>query len=191
MTFDYERDDREGGTPVKGSGDGLAGAFNMAVGGNVAEGFVLAGLLLSNSIAEPQSRDATINGYSVASESKPRELGKTDLGGLGLLADWYIDPKGGWHVMGALFLAGLNGAGSRKIGVDYDDGTTVFERADSERQSGGFGAMIGGGYEWWIGEQWSLGPIVQLAYASTQSQKQDWKHTVLAAPTVLLGITYH
>lgn len=191
MTFDYERDDRDDGVPVKGSADGGASAFDLAVGGNVADGLALAGVLLGNSIAEPLSRDAKIDGYSVASSGNPRELAQTDFGGLGILADWYPDPEGGWHVMGALFLASLQAKGSREIGVEDENGETFYEPAADERESGGFGVMIGGGYEWWLGEEWSLGPIVRLAYASTQSQEQDWKHTILVAPSVLLGVTYH
>lgn len=191
MMFDYERDDRDDGTPVKGSGDGPSSAIDLAIGGNVADGFALAGVILANGIAEPQSRDATIDGYEVATSKRPRELGNTVFGGIGILADWYIDPEDGWHVMGALFLASLQAEDSREIGVEYDDGTTEFLRAGEKRESGGLGVMIGGGYEWWIGREWSLGPIVRLAYGSTRSQEQDWKHTILAAPSVLLGITHH
>lgn len=102
----------------------------LALGGNVADGLVVAGAIHTS-----QTR-STFNG-----SSKPVHDATAAGTQLGVLVDWYPKPTDGWHV-GAM--AGL--------------GVVGIAEADIADASGlGFGGVLLGGYEWWIGQQWSLG----------------------------------
>lgn len=191
MAFDYSRDDREGGVPVAGSAADAATAFEFAIGGSVAPGFVLAGIISASGINAPESEDATINGVPIASASRPEELGNTTYGLIGVMGDWYIDPKQGFHVQGALGIAGVAFAeeSGRLHDVTVDDEPRVV-RATGKHDAGGFGVMVGAGYEFWVGSQVGIGPLLRFDYGSAQSEKKDWQHNAWAL-SLLATLTYH
>jgi hypothetical protein len=59
---------------------------------------------------------------------------------------------------------------------------------------GGLGFMLGGGYEWFIAEQWSLGGVVRMTYGAVETDRSDserWSYSALAIPEVLFTATYH
>lgn len=102
----------------------------LAIGGNVGEGLVVAGAI----------QTATTRQTFEGSPPPSREASAT-VGQLGVLVDWFPDATGGWHVGG---LAGL--------------GTVQITDADVPTSSGAsFGGALFGGYDFWIGPQWSLG----------------------------------
>jgi len=53
---------------------------------------------------------------------------------------------------------------------------------------------LGGGYEWWVGEQWGIGVLGRLTYASltwtSDSNTIETRHGVVV-PAVLFTATYH
>jgi hypothetical protein len=64
---------------------------------------------------------------------------------IGVMLDYYPDPRGGLHVGGTL------GAGRANVYVER-----------GERTEAGLGLMMGGGYDAWVGEQWSLGIAARM-----------------------------
>jgi hypothetical protein len=91
----------------------------------------------------------------------------------GLFADYYPAPTGGLHVM-----AGLN----------YSVFKFALENGESSAAASGVGLFGGLGYEWWIGKEWSVGPLARVHWASVSDT--GGKTSVLA-PVLLLGFTYH
>lgn len=58
--------------------------------------------------------------------------------------------------------------------------------------SAGIGAMIGGGYEWWIAHQWSLGIIARATAGRVEYSDYEGSHLqVIVIPAILGGVTYH
>jgi hypothetical protein len=55
--------------------------------------------------------------------------------------------------------------------------------------------MIGGGYEWWIGEQWSLGLLARLQYFNVNGHPDSTDDVDVEAsfivPALMMSITYH
>ena len=110
---------------------GLNSDTLLAIGGNVGEGLVVAG-----AVHAAQTRN-TFEGSPSTPDRKATALS----GQLGVLVDWFPDPTGGWHAGG---LVGL--------------GVVGISDADIADSSGvGLGAALFGGYDFWIGPQWSLG----------------------------------
>jgi hypothetical protein len=72
---------------------------------------------------------------------------------LGVLVDWYPRPDDGWHVGAALGIAGI----------------TLTETALDDAVGGAFSATVLGGYDWWIGPQWSLGLAAVVAASPSTS----------------------
>lgn len=135
---------------------GLASGGGFAIGGTIARGLALAGTLrseMTTATFQGGPFDGAIlvsrAGASTASASTNAIAAAVEIG---LLADWYPNPAGGWHV-------GVSGG----LG-----GTTVTNLANNGSMVGlgGSGSLFGG-YDWWIGPSWSLGLMVVGSAAST------------------------
>jgi len=163
-------------------------------------------------IATTSERDSTINGWGVApdfwiggsptpglaigvtfsgvSASEPHaDISEADsIGGerltgdlhgtltysiFGLFADYYPAPTRGLH-----FMAGLN----------YSVLQLTADSGEKSVPASGFGLFGGLGYEWWIGDEWSVGPLARLHWASVSD---DGGSTSVLSPVLLLGFTYH
>lgn len=165
-------------------------AIEFGMGGTVGNGFVIGGRLMG------------VGGQSLELESPE---GSTNVpGGLTystvqLFADWYVDPESGLHIEGAL----------GPVGLSYDP--TVGEdddyRNDDDETIDGFGGSLGVGWEGWIGEQWSLGGMFRLNWAtfagdvsassddrvlnSTAFGDGDTGRIIAVAPMLMLTGTFH
>lgn len=118
----------EGSASVTGLGSG--GMF--AIGGTPLPGLVIAGTLGSS----------TLRGKF---KGRPPEEAEEDASAasamLGVLVDWFPLPEDGWHVGAALGFAGI----------------TLTDSAIADAVGPAFSAKLFGGYDWWVGPQWSLG----------------------------------
>jgi hypothetical protein len=152
------------GPLVSAQASGLGIPSELAFGGTPAPGLVLA--VGNSGVAFPNPEDE-------------RGAGQLAFNAWGPLVDYYPDPRLGLHVqVSALFVYGLS---SRKDDVEAAYGP-------------GWGAMLGGGYEWWIAEQWSLGVVLRANYyAVTLEGRNTGLETDVRAvvPAVLFAATYH
>ncbi len=98
---------------------------------------------------------------------------------LGIFGDYYFDDTKGFH------LQAMMGAASAQV---QDNTSTSSDNATMN----GLGLAFGLGYDFWVGEQWSIGPEARVMWASLKNSKSDIdeKYTVWA-PTLLFSVTYH
>jgi outer membrane autotransporter protein len=148
--------------------------FEAVFGGTVAPGFVLGAALIGHAASEPT---VEIDGNEQTAENTTLQLST-----LGLLAQYYFDPKSGFYVQA---LIGLGTANSR-----YDaNGISV-----ESKSSSGIALGVGAGYDFWIGDQWSMGPEFRVLYANMKYEGSDTeaKRTDEAVvPTLALTFTLH
>lgn len=140
-----------GSNDVKATYKGWGPAFELLLGGTLGSGFVLGGGFVGQDVSEPdlevESRSVNVSG-TVEDQS----LGILTIGPF---IDWYPDPKGGAHV-GVMI-------GPAEVGLQDDDG----------QSSTGLGGSLFGGYDFWIGDQWSLGLEGRVVAASTEHTRND------------------
>lgn len=159
-----------------GSGVGLASEF--ALGGTVAPGLALGGGIYGISISSPE--------YEPDDGGDKIEGDTLVLSSIGPFIDYYFDPNGGGHIQASL-----------GIGVAQQGEGDL----DSAYTGTGFAFMVGGGYEWWVGEQWSLGVLGRIQYFSVSGHPDDDFGAISAdeidveatffVPAILLSLTYH
>ena len=124
----------EGSASVKGLGSG----GHLALGGTPVPGLVIAGTLGADTLR------GTFKGRPRDAQEEDASMSRASLG---VLVDWYPMPEDGWHVGVSLAFAGI----------------TLRDAAIKDSVGGTFAAKIFGGYDWWIGPQWSLGTSAVLA----------------------------
>lgn len=152
------------GLSVESDTSGVGIPSELAFGGTLAPGLVLG-----------------LGNYGVvfpAPESE-RDPGQLAFNAWGPFLDYYFDPRSGAHVEGGvMFVYGLS---SEKDEVESAYGP-------------GYGLMLGAGYEWWVGEQWSVGAILRATYYAVRLEGSDTglESDVKAfVPALLFGATYH
>lgn len=147
-------------------------APDIWIGGSPTPGLAIGVTLNGVSVPDPHldATAADTGGLGPVSGEAP---GTLTYSVFGLFADYYPDPTAGLH-----FMAGLN----------Y---SVMQFKADSGVESdpaSGVGLMGGMGYEWWIGRDWSVGPVARLHWASVSDVGG---RTSVLSPVFLLGFTYH
>ena len=155
--------------------------FELARGGTPAPGLVIGGGLYLGGTGRPRFRSLMVNGYS---------RGGVDPQGvsfvlLGPMVDWYVNPKKGWHVQGALGIAAMHADPF----VDSNRPRDVTR----SRDLGGFGVLFGGGCDLWVSDQWSLGALLRLTYVTAETNRsapERWSYQALA-PELLFSATFH
>jgi hypothetical protein len=174
---------------------GIASSSDLAIGGTFAPGWVLGGGVFTVDLLASTLRtrrnttgaNASTAGDSTASDSAliPAELdpGLRDLVLIGPFLDWYPNPRGGFHALGALGVSLLT---PRVFG----DSATQ----QSKYLAVGGGLILGTGYDVWVDEEWSIGVLGQLGI-SILGGKDDagdaWTHVITTSPSLSIEITYH
>jgi hypothetical protein len=108
---------------------------------------------------------------------------------IGPFADWYVDPDGGWHVEAAIGLAAIQ-AGK---GTPTEIGGTSYTFPSDDESGTGVSLLAGVGYEWWVGEQVSMGMLARLQYVSGSVKATgDTESTSVkvVVPAILGTLTY-
>ena len=146
-------------------------AIDIMFGGTPADGLVIGGALAAGPIPEPKTE---IDGDRVDLDNDVERAFSI----LGVLFQWYPDPKTGLHLQGILGLASVDES-------NHSD-------SDDDFQAGGGAIAVGGGYEWFVGTQWSLGLTARIAAASLvrNDDVAEETHSVIA-PSLLFGATFH
>ncbi len=171
------------GVRVEGTPSGTGAAFDLLVGGSPMPGLILGGGGFLTYVPNPRADNmkATVGGFLNLDGDV-----KFDGATVALLApfvDYYPDAHGGLHFTAAIGVALLS----------MGDGTLVNSTYQPFRNHGavGAGASGGVGYEWWVGDRWSVGVLGRLAYAAPSGDDNDqteWQHH-LWLPALLITAT--
>ncbi len=146
---------------------GFAIGSELLLGGTPADGLVLGGGLLYSQVSDPTyefgNAEATLDGTMFIVSTS-------------FFAQYYFDPTKGAHVQAMI------GYG----GIDF---------VSQDGQSGGndpvgLNLAIGGGYDFWIGSEWSVGPFLRIQYASMSPSDVEVSYSYLF-PTLGASFTYH
>ncbi len=93
----------------------------------------------------------------------------------GPYVDYYIDPTSGFHVLGAIGYAAVN----------------LGNKSSSSNASTGFSLGLGAGYDWWVGDEWSIGVLGRFTSAHMSQENNGGTATDNAiSPTILASFTY-
>jgi hypothetical protein len=148
---------------VKAESSGFGGFLDAAFGGSLSESLVVGAALHS------------LGAFSATTELDGQNLDRqhsTFVQVVGVLLDYYPDPRRGLHI-------GMTvGSGSADIVVNADEET-----------SSGVGLAMRLGYDFWVGEQWSVGPALGLLFVAGASDELGNHRAV--APTLTLTALYH
>lgn len=160
----------------QGTVSGFGTASEIAVGGTLGRGFVLGGGIYGCSVL-------TTTFEYTRGTPPPDELRRPDnFSIVGLMGDWYFNPRRGFHAQAALGLAALSGVGAET------------QRIRDRRAAVGGGVMLGIGHEWWVSDEWGIG-ILGRVTAGVVTEKDDlgerWFHLVAASPSILFSATFH
>ncbi len=174
------RFEREGVEPLElydETASGTAALTELAVGYALTTGFVLALAVNTASAPSPSAPNPGVG-------TGDNDFRLTHLTVAGPMVDVYPVPTLGLH------LQGLVGVGIGVVGETL----LVPERPKLRSHTAtGWGFGLGIGYEWWIADDWGLGLLARVNYASTSGpdvDSNDWSHGFLA-PGLLLTLTYN
>lgn len=129
---------------TSGKGQGGSGLFDVNVGYSIKPGLAIGGGLYIEQVVSPKVKFGNVdvsNDYSVGT-----------LAMIGPMIDWYPEARGGFHLGGVLGAARL----------------TVKDSANNQLDNspiGGGGAFFIG-YDWWVGDEWSIGVEARLLGAT-------------------------
>jgi hypothetical protein len=150
-------------------------AIDLAFGGTPVPGLVIGGGIYGSG-----------GGASWESGGTTTKIDSSTLSTLGPFIDWYPNPKDGWHLTGMIGFSRFLFSQNNVVDVTSTVGGAV---------------MVGGGYEFWIGREWSLGILGRLQYAQAQMNDLTFNGVALTTgssvkvsaivPALLLGLTYH
>ena len=147
---------------------GGVGASDLWIGGTPTPGLAMGAAI---SVLGLNSSRRTVDDRRVSGDV----TGGSGL--LGYFVDVFPEPERGFHFGGALGIA----SGSAKV----KDGPREFE-------GGGLGLEAWGGYDFWVGPQWSLGGMARLLGSVTRDKKDDVNYeSSLGALTLSFTALYH
>lgn len=164
------------GTSLRGRSTG--GALDLAFGGTVASGLVVAGTMGFHSATMRLERD----GVPVSSDTVVR----SSL--IGAMLAFYPDPRRGLFVQGGL--------GFATVGVD----DLVVQNAPSSGRTrttldasnlDGFGGFVAAGHEWFVSEQWSVGLAGRIDALWAETNSAAAVEARVISPSVRVTLTFH
>jgi outer membrane autotransporter protein len=122
---------------------GFTTGFDLLLGGSPMPGLVIGGGLLGATTSDPKIEVGDFEGEGD---------GTLIFGAAAAFANYYFDPQQGLHIQGLV-------------------GFAFLDSVSSEGQSGGndptgIGLGLGVGYDFWISDEWSIGPFGRILYGS-------------------------
>lgn len=155
---------------LKGGG----AVFSIGIGGTLAPGLVLGGLFIGHGFVEP---DVEIDDQGTTDTADNTTF---SVSAVGLFVQYYIDPMSGFYLQG--FLGYVSAKSTYEVnGLDFESEDTT-----------GFGFGVGLGYDFWVADQWSIGPEFRLLYAQVKYEGDgpDEEDT-LVIPALSFTGTFH
>jgi hypothetical protein len=161
------------GPTFPGKVDAGGGAFTLeiSVGGALSPGLILAGSFTTHNVGNAKLTNDT------RSYRPPHD---PSLSMLAAMIDVYPNPKGGFHLGGAL------GFASFRVRADTD------AHASSDGQNG-FGIAPHVGYEWWVGNYWGIGVLGRFIFARTEGDyaADGREKDTVTGGAILFSATYN
>lgn len=136
--------------------DGGGLGVEVTIGGTPAAGLVIGGMWLIQSIG-----DAVVVPKDGGEETTLENGFLISL--MAAVLDWYPWADGGFHFGGGL--GWLLASGRLPA-----DSIATTELGIERIGGGGWGLTIHAGYDFWIGEQWSLGPALRFVFGGTHGE---------------------
>lgn len=147
---------------------GSGGALDLWLGGTPIPGLALGGALTGFGIGSDRRR---VDGQTISGDLTGAS------GMLGFFADAYPDPEAGFHFGGAL--------GVVSASTEIKDG-------GRKLRGGGVGLQAFGGYDFWVGDQWTIGGMARLIGSLTRETHDEAKYqTSLGGFTLSFTALYH
>lgn len=138
---------------------GPGAGFDFALGGTVFRGLAIACNLSMRAIGSPDVK------FEKASP-QARTYDQFTVSNIGVMADWYTDPKKGLHIQG--------GAGIAQITHSVPSiGRPQGSASDEDARYTGLGLHLGVGYETFVSEEWSVGGLLRVDTASVDSESSN------------------
>jgi hypothetical protein len=148
----------------------------MAIGGALAPGFVLAGTVQGTGLSA-EFEGGPLARATVSSKGRTREASGRAEGGtvmVGILMDWYPEPKAGWHV-------GVAGGVGALVLMNWAD--------DSALGGVNLAGSAFGGYDWALGRNWGLGlQLTASGATSTKMVDDDQRDTGYRLTPLSIGL---
>jgi hypothetical protein len=169
---------------------GVAALDELAFGGTPSPGVVIGGGIYGSTTPSP----------TLSADGAEIKAGAIGVGVVGPFVDVYPNPQTGFHLQAAMGLALLTASEGDPQQICFSSGGQTAcgtGRAPADDYLGaGLGIVVGVGYEGWVGDQWSIGGLARLTYASgTMSAVNDTSRPDIKVsgvlPGALLTITYH
>lgn len=154
-------------------------ATEIAVGGTIGSIVLHAGIF--NHVIPVNAGTLGYGAYTLAIDGGTTI---TTVYGIGL--DWYPDPKKGFYAGAA------PGVAVTVFGKNEERGApeNVLPRLAPGTSGVGVGLIAKVGYDWWVGEQWSLGVSGRLMLGDNPAYDPHTRHTFVL-PSLLATVTYH
>ena len=151
------------------SGDRLSGFaasldLNLLVGGSPSPGLAVGGALVAETASVGFERDD----FPIYDRSASLFI-------VGPFVDGYPNPSGGWHFGGTIGFAHQ---------IFGSTGT------DPQRNGNGVGGAFWLGHDFWMADDWSLGPLLKLGGAATKGSDPDTSGSSFSASLLFTGV-YH
>jgi hypothetical protein len=159
-----------------GTASGFAFATEVAIGFTPVSSLVIGAGVYTVTAPSPESDESGVaGGYDFA-------LTQMEL--FALFGDFYVNRESGLHFQaGGGLCAIIMGQGTGK-----DEGPTTHAHT-----AVGPGLMLGGGYEWWIADQWGAGVLGRALYgwsSGSDPKGVSWEHGTLGW-SLLASATFH
>ena len=165
-----------GESAFSGTASGFAYATELSIGFTPVSSLVLGGGIYTVTAPAPESDESGIAGRY--------EFRLTQLELFALFGDYYVDANSGLHFQaGGGLCAMIMGQGTGK-----DEGPSTHAHT-----AVGPGLMLGGGYEWWIADQWGAGILARAIYgwsSGSDPKGVSWEHGTLGW-SLMATATYH
>lgn len=143
---------------------GPAIGIDLMIGGTPARGFVVGGGYVIDIASSP-----TV----ATSQEKFRANATLSASTLGVFADWFFDPSGGFHA-GAL--------------AGYSTSRFTVDEINAEAVATGVGGSVFTGYDAWVADQWTIGVLVRATGSALSSSEGGVEESVYPG-SIMVALT--